>query len=446
MSKLLLTLAICSSFLLQAQPKVVDGVMAVVGNNIILLSDIEQQYLQIKAQGLPMEDNLKCGLFKEQLFEKLLLHQAAIDSVEVTEDEVGSVIQRRLDYFISQVGSIQALESYYGKTIPELKEELKKPIRQQLIAQKMQNQISGGLQVSPKEVEEFFNEIPKDSLPLINAEVEVAQIVKKPVISEAARTEARQQLLEFRERILNGENFASLAILYSEDPGSARNGGKYTDIQRGQFVKEFEAAVFGLEPMELSEVFETEYGFHLAQLLERRGQVVDVRHILIKPEISSESIQESANFLDSLRQAILDGDLSFETAALEYSDDKQTQATKGNLINQNTSDTRFEVGQLDRNVYFAIENLNPGEISKPVFMQYPDGSQAYRIIKLVSRTEPHRANLKRDYSRIKNVALEQKKQKVINDWVDEKLKVTFVKINSGYLDCTLDPKWTRTYE
>lgn len=447
MRKLLVALAAFIGLTAQAQPQIVDGVMAIVGDNIILKSDVEQQLLQLKQQGIPTPEGIRCQLFEDLLFEKLLNHHAELDSLVVTEAEVDDVIKRRLDYFISQIGSRQALEEYYGKTLIELREDLKEPIYNQLLAQKMQGQITSGIKVSPMEVEEFFNGIPKDSLPLINAEVELLQIVKEPVVPQEAKDEAREKLEEFRARILKGDNFATLAILYSEDPGSAKKGGRYENIKRGMFVKEFEAAVFALDEMEVSQVFETEYGFHLAQLLARRGEEIDVRHILVKPKVPATAIEEARSLMDSLRTEILAGTISFEEAAMQFSDDKQSRNNKGNMINPATADTRFEIGELDRNLYFSIEDLSEGEISKPVYWQKPDGSEAFRLVKVKSKSEPHRADLQRDYSRVKAVALSVKQQKAVNKWVEEKLAITYVKINSDYTNCDLKDKWLQhSYE
>ena len=441
MRKLLLAMFIGCISIASAQPQILDGVMAIVGKDVILLSDIEQNMIQLKSQGLPTPEGTRCRIFQDQLFEKVLTHHAELDSLIVTEAEVDDVIKRRLDYFIQQIGSKEALEEYYKKSLLELREELREPIYNQLLAKKMQGQITGGVKVSPQEVKDFFANIPKDSLPLINTEVELSQIVKIPEVPQAAKDAAREKLQEFRERIISGDNFATIARLYSEDPGSAKNGGKYTGIKRGQFVKEFEAAVFSLDEMELSQVFETEYGFHLAQLLSRKGELIDVRHILIKAKVPAESIAAARTALDSIRTAILNGEMTFEEAAMEHSEDKQSKMNKGIMINPATADTRFEVTELDRNLYFSIEDLEPGELSLPVFWQKPDGSQAFRLVKLKSRTEPHRADLKRDYNRVKNVALSIKQRDLIEEWLDEKLKITYVKVNNDYIDCELENKW-----
>lgn len=422
---------------LQAQNQLVDRVVAVVGNEIILNSDVEIQFDQRIASGEEFGPNGKCVVLEDLMFEKLLVHQAEVDSVEVTDDEVQQVLDRRMDYFISQLGSRKKLEEYYGKTIAELEEELFKPIYSQLVAQKMQQEITGDIKVTPQEVRQFFTSIPSDSLPYINSQVEIAQIVLYPKVSEASKKEARERLEELRQRVLNGSKVSTLAILYSEDPGSSKNGGKYEGIKRGQFVKEFEAVAFALKPGEISEVFETEYGFHFVELIAKRGQEIDLRHILISPKVTDDALQEAKAALDSIRMQIESGAITFSEAAKSFSEDKSTKFNGGLMINPNTGETKFEINELDKSLFFVIDNMELNEVSQAQYMQTPDGKPAFRILQLKNQTPPHRANMKDDYNRIKEVALLKKKKETMDTWVEERVAKTYIRINDGFSSCTL---------
>ena len=289
----------------------------------------------------------------------------------------------------------------------------------------------------------FFKEIPRDSLPLINSEVEVAQIVRFPEVREEAKTAAIDELRNIKDRIDKGSKFSTMAILYSEDPGSSKNGGLYEGVKRGQFVKEFEGVAFALEPGEVSDVFETNFGYHICQLVAKRGQEIDVRHILMVPKISPQDLEEAQYFLDSLKVIINDGILSFEEAAMEYSGDKDTKNNGGLLVNPATADTKFEISELDRSVYFTIEDVNVGEIAGPIIYQTPNGQQGFRLVQLISRSEPHRANLKDDYQRLQNMATQKKQSDITREWVDSRLNDTYVRVMSNYLDCSFDYNWNK---
>ena len=438
--------AVMSLLDLYAQPEgavVIDQVVAVVGDNKILMSDVENQYIQlIQSQPQGMELT-RCDVYEDILFQKLLIHQAEIDSIIVSDEEVENNMDRRIDMLIRQIGSQLKLEEFYGKTVTEIKEEMRVLMKDQLVAQRMQQQIVGDLEVTPSEIREFYESIPEDSLPLINSQIEVAQIVRFPVLSEKSKQEAWDRLEEIRQRIMEGSKFSTMAILYSEDPGSARNGGLYEGIRRGQFVKEFEAVAFGLELGEVSQIFETQYGYHVCQLEAKRGQIIDVRHILIVPKTEQEDVEEAKRFLDSLRLIIQDGIYSFDYAAEEFSDDKATRNSGGILINPNTGDSKFEIQQIDRSVYFSIENLNVGGISAPVPYTSADNKQGYRILKLLSRSEPHRANLEDDYQQIEQFALMKKQDEILSKWVEEKIQDSYIRLNDSYLECDFRYNWVK---
>jgi peptidyl-prolyl cis-trans isomerase SurA len=444
--KLRIVLFLLLPFLTIAQPpegKVVDMVLAMVGGNYILLSDVENQYQQYLLSSGKESDEVKCAIFEDLLFEKLLIHQAEIDSIEVSEEEVDNMMDRRIDMLVRQIGSKKRLEEFYGKTVIEIKEEMRPLVRNQLIAQRMQGKIVQGISITPGEVREYFNAINPDSLPYVNSQVEVAQIVKLPDISEEAKEEAKQKLLDIKGRIASGSKFSTMAILYSEDPGSARNGGEYKGVKRGQFVKEFEAVAFALREGEVSDPFETEYGWHIVELIAKRGQEIDVRHILIVPQIREKDLIEAKRFVDSLRVMIEDGFISFHEAAEKYSDDDLTKNNGGVLVNPMSGDSKFEIAELDRSVYFTIEDVNVGEVSRSYLYKTADNKDAYRIILLMSRSDPHRANLQDDYTKIKDAALVAKQQKVLDEWTADTIDDTFVMVKN-VMNCDFRTNWTKT--
>ena len=445
MKRLLAILVFSISLGAYAQPQLVDGVVAVVGKNIVLKSDIDKQLESMKQQqGVDPEMLKPCKIFEELLFEKLLLHQAEVDSLEVTDEEINATIERRINVFVQQIGSRQKLEQYYKKSIVEIKEEMFPFVKDQMIAQRMLGQITSDVEITPTEVRNFYRKIPEDSLPLINSEVEYAQIVKYPKASPEAVQATIDRLNELKQRVEDGSSFSTMAVLYSEDPGSAKNGGKYEGIKRGQFVKEFEAVAFNLKEGEISKPFKTEYGYHIVQLLKRRGEELDLRHILIKPKISAENLENTKLFLDSVRTAILNKEITFDEAAEKVSDDENSKQNGGIAINaQYTGDAKWEVGQLDKSVFYTIENMEVGRISEPAFFRTLDEKEGYRLIKLNSKTQPHRADMKTDYQRIQMIALQEKKNEVTQEWIEEKLKTTYVRVNNAYLDCDFQRNWIK---
>ncbi len=440
---IIILLALSTSAFAQPNENLIEGVMAVVGKNIILKSEVDAQYQAFKRQNIGGMEITKCRVLEELLFQKLLVHHAEIDSVTIGDEEVEGNMDRRLQQLIAQMGGdSRKLEEYYGKSIIEIKEEMRPLMTEQLTAQRMQMSITDGVEVTPTEIQEFYNEIPQDSLPLINTEVEVAQLVKYPEVSADAEKEVIDKLNDLKERIEDGSSFSSMAILYSEDPGSNKNGGKYTGIKRGQFVKEFEAVAFNLKPLEVSPPFKTQYGYHIVQLLEKRGEELDLRHILIKPKLSQDNLNEAKAFLDSISVMIKSGQITWEEAVEEYSEDEQTKNNSGVLANFETGTTKFEVGQIEREMYDAIKDLEENEISEPSFYRTFDQKEAFRLIRLNNRIEPHKANLKDDYQRIKSFALQEKQQRVVEEWTNEKIGETYIKVNTNYVSgCTVEERW-----
>lgn len=421
----------------------VEGIVAVVGNNIILKSDLEQQILQYKAQGLDVDSVMRTQVLEDLLFQKLMLHKAELDSIEVTENDVLNEIDSRLNSFISQLGSEEELEQYFDKKTYEIKEEMYDPIESSLIIQRVRFEITSSVNVTPMEVKNHFVNFNVDSLPMVNQTIQVSQILKLPPASASAIKETENKLEKLKERVLKGESFSTLAILYSEDPGSSRNGGLYNAIKRGMFVKEFEAVMFSLDEGEISEVFETEYGYHIVQMVEHRGDEVDIRHILMSPKISVIDLNNAKEILISVRDSIQDESLTFEQASKQYSDDKITKFNGGKLINVNTGTSNFELHELENSIKLAVEQLEVGEISEPSYVKMDDGKEAYRLFKLLNKVEAHVVNFKDDYKMIRDMALEKKKDEIISEWINSSLFKTYVRINDEYQAIDFQYNWLK---
>lgn len=415
-----------------AQPVLADGVVAVVGNEIILQSDVSIMKETLKREG---QDRSECEVLNELILEKLLVHHAAIDSVVVDDAEVDDNIARRLEQLIAQIGSERRLTEYYKKSVVEIKEEMRPLMRNQLTAQRMQSTITENVKVTPVEVENVIKALPLDSLPLIGTEVELAQIIINPKVSEKAEQEAIDRLEQLRTRILNGSSFATMAILYSEDPGSNRNGGEYKGIKRGQFVTEFDAVSYNLEVGEISKPFKTEFGYHIVQLQAKRGEELDLRHILVKPKLEQKDLDIAQGRLDSIRTAIKAGTLSFEAAAERFSEDEETKLNGGIMLNPNTMDVAFNLDQLDRGIFYAIQNLEVNELSEASLVRDPQGKEYFRLIHLRNKIDPHRANLKQDLALLKQYVENQRRQQTMDAWVARKKAETALKVNGSYADC-----------
>jgi len=440
---LLISLIIsCISLNAQDEGEVIDQVIAVVGGNIILDSDIESQYMQYRMQeGIKgSSSTIKCYMFETLLYQKLLLNQAELDSVEVSDVMVESEMDRRLRHYISLFGSQEKFEEFYQKSIFDFKEELREQVKELMLVERVQQTITEDVNITPSEVKSFFKDIPQDSLPFINSEVEMLQIVKMPPINPEEVERVKNKLNELRYRILNGENFATLAILYSEDPGSAKNGGELGMYSRGDLYPEFEAVAFNLKDDKVSELVETEAGFHIIQLIQRRGEFINVRHILIRTKVSPMDLARAKVKLDSIANLIEDGKYTFDEAVVKFSDDP-SKNNGGLLINPMTGTSLFEADQLDPKVFFVIDKLEVGDISTPVQFQTQEGKDAYRILYLKKRTEPHTANLKQDYDKIQEWAMEQKKQETITNWIKEEADRTYIKINDKFKDCEFTNNW-----
>lgn len=438
---LLLLFIFVLSFTGNSQQKIIDKVIAVVGKYPLLLSDYETYRLE----KLKEDPNAKdCKAFEELLYSKLLLAQADRDSVVVSDAEVDTELDKRLAYYINMFAGDEAkFEAFYGKRTNVFKDDMRDDVRDQLVSQKMRQRITGEIKLTPSEVRQYFSKIPEDSLPVINTELQLAHIVKAPPINQQAKADARTAIESYRERVLKGESMSVLAALYSEDPGSAKNGGRYESILRGVMVPEFEAVAFRLKRGEISEVFETPYGYHFIELIARKGETVDLRHILIAPKMTQSDVYKAKLFLDSLQKAIVEGTISFEEAAKKFSSDKETKQNGGLLINPVSGSTKWEneeISQMDQNLVFVFDKMNVGDVSTAVQYNGPDGKPAYRILTIISRTDPHKINIKDDYQKLLQMATFDRQRRLIQDWIERRSKLTYIKIYPEY-SCPLEYNW-----
>lgn len=441
----LLLLAIIFVQLLQAQPNVADEIIAHVGNTIILRSELEEQIVRTKAEtGYSGDMNtLRCQVLQQLLVQKLILHQAKVDSTKLSDEEVENELDRRLRYYINMVGSAEAFEKYYGKTPLQFKDDFRDNIHDVMLIERKQEEITSKVKVTPAEVKQFFNQIPKDSLPKFDAEVEMSEIVVKPQVAKAQKEKAYNDLADLRRRIIEKtDEFSTLAVIYSNDPGSASRGGDLGVVERGRMVPEFEAAAFKLKTVgDISPIIETQYGYHIIQLEEKLADKVRIKHILIKPKITAEELNNAVNMLDTIRISIVNKKYSFEHAVEKYSQSEMSKSSGGIMVNPQSGDNSFKINDLDKDQYLAIDTLNIGDITKPFLSINQMGEQEYKLIKLNSRTTPHVANLEMDYNKMNNAALAQKKQQTLLTWIETAIKNKYIKINTPIANCDELKDW-----
>lgn len=427
-----------------SQRMIIDKVISQVGGELVLLSEVEEQFAYAAEQrgGIPPE--ARCQILEQLMGQKLLINQAKLDSVLVADGEVETQLDARFERILQMMGGdTKQFEDFYGQSIPEAREGMRAELKNQLLSERMRSQVLREIVVTPSEVKDFFARIPKDSLPYFNSEVEIREVVMKPRVNPEEKEKSRAFLAELKQRIQNGEDFAELAQKHSDDPGSGRLGGDLGMTKRGSFVPEFEAAAYNLEKDELSDLVESEFGFHLIQLIERRGNSIHTRHILIKPEITETDLERTRLRLDSVAQVLNTDSLPFQFAVKLYSNDKiQSYNNAGLMTNPATGNTFFEIGDLDTDIFFTQDSLQVGEVSGPIKFTDPRGETMYRIIKLQSRTDPHIASLEKDYSKIQKAAINEKKNIFLNDWVNGKISSTFIDIDTNYDTCPNLTKWS----
>jgi peptidyl-prolyl cis-trans isomerase SurA len=422
----------------------VDGVAAVVGDFVILDSDIDKQFAQLEASGVSTKDISRCQLFGKLLEDKLYVHHAIQDSIEVNDIEIRSYVDQQLEGFAEQIGSMDKLIAYYNKSSEqELRDEMYEINKNGQMASKMQQKVVEEIEVTPEEVRQFFNAIPKEERPLFGTELRVAQIVVLPETSKEETDKVINRLREFRTDVLeNGSSFTTKAVLYSEDPGSKRTGGKYTlNKKRPRMTKEFREVAFSLEEGDISEPFKTDFGYHIILLEKVRGQEYDIRHILLRPKLTKDAITAAKEKLEKVRQSIVSGDITFAQAAVEASDEKETKFDGGQLRNPETQDYNFELTKMDPELYAQIQKLKDNEVS-PVYQDEDRVNPIkFKILTVTQRTDEHEAEFAKDYLKIKALALQEKQLNTISDWQEEKIMDTYIKINGDLRSCDFNSNW-----
>ena len=435
MKKVLLLLVLSFSFsFIFAQKNVIDKIVAIVGDEIILQSDIENAFLQQQGQGIiSSSPDYKAEILEQQLVQKLLMAQAQIDSIIVSDEEVENAVSSQIEFFISNIGSQERLEKYFGKSIQEIKDDMRNPIKEQLITEQMQQKIVEKIRITPSEVRSYFKKIPKDSLPDMPDRYELQQIVLKPDVSEAEKERIREQLRSFRDQILKGEKtFNTLAVLYSED-ASAPRGGELGYKSKKELDPAFAEAAFSLKPGKISKIIESEYGFHIIQLIDRQGEKINVRHIILQPKVSDTEKQEALNRLDTIRQYITDGKMTFEEAAYYFSTDKKTRNNGGLFADPQTSEARIARPDIPGDMAREVNKMKPGEISQP-FISHTNGQEEYKIVKIKEFYPRHKANLDDDWQNFELMLKREKQMEKLEKWIKEKQADTYIHIDESFKD------------
>ena len=420
--------------------QVVESIAGIVGNEVIYLSDVEGQVLQRKAEKDPTPvDQLRCMVYEDLLVQKLFLDQARIDSVEVSPENVETDLNNRLSDYIRRAGSEQALENYFNKSMAEIRKDLREMLTNQYIIQETQGTIAQSITVTPEEIKKYYTSLPEDSLPLVPRKVELSIITVEPPDMEESKAEVRQRLLDIRSRIINGESFRTLAVLYSEDPGSAPNGGELGFMNKGELAKPYAEAAWSLKKDGVSKIVETEFGFHIIQMIDRKGDMVNTRHILMKPKVTVEAREKANNALDSLANMIRRNELKFDEAAGIFSSDKNSKNNAGIVINPESMSSKFSVEDLDPDVSKVITKMNINEISLPFQSTDRESQQmVYKIIKLVKKIDAHKADLQNDYQKLSEIYLVHKKEQTFNDWVKAQQMKNYIRIDDTYANCNFN--------
>lgn len=422
----------------------VDGVIATVGDYIILDSDIDKSYIEIAANGGSVKDITRCQMLGKLLEDKLYAHQAIQDSIVVTDAEIKGMVEERLSYLVSQIGSMEKVVQYYKKDSEEdFRTYFADILKEGKLTSEMQKKIVDAVEITPEEVRSYFKGIPKEDLPYFGVELEVAQIVVQPKISAEDKQKVIDKLNEFKKEIQEGSSFSTKAVLYSQDPGSRATGGYYKMNRKTPFVKEFKEVAFSLAEGEISAPFETEFGYHIILVEKIKGQEVELRHILLSPTVTETALKEAKEKITLIKKRIEDKEITFAEAARTLSDEKETRANGGALINPQTQDTRFELTKMDPTFYSQVSNLKANEVSAPILDQDERGAKKYKIITVTNRIDEHTADYAKDYTKIKELALKSKRITAIGKWFDEKIKETYIKIVGEYRDCEFTNNWLK---
>ncbi len=434
-------------FITNGQEKqVIDKIVAQVGDYIILLSDLQGQKIQAIQAGLTVTNDMDCDVLEEMMYQQLLLNQAKLDSIVIQDQQVDAEMENRLRVLEQQMGGREKLEQFYGKTVTQIKEEFRGIIRDRLLSDEAERTITADVTVTPKEVKEFYTTIPKDSIPLINAQLSFQQIVHYPEITKADKKLAYDKLADIRAGILSGKSFDTQARIHSMDPGSASQGGRL-NASRGMMVPQFEAAAFSMEINEISDIFETSYGYHILKLLDRKGDDYICQHILIIPEFSNDALERSALIMDTCYNMLKQNLITWEDAVMRFSNDEGTKQNKGIITNPITGEQTWDMedlNQVDQEIFLLTDNMEKGDVSYPnIYVNIFDRKQGIRVVRLMERKLPHIANLTDDYALIKRAAENDKKQKTINKWIDSKVQNAYIRIDEFYLNCDFKNQWVK---
>lgn len=425
----------------------IDGVAAVVGDFIILDSDIDKTLIDLQSQGVSVEDFTRCSLLGKLMEDKLYAHHAEQDSLEIDSQQIYSYVDQTIDYFVNQLGNMEKVLDFYKKKDEQtFRQELYEINRINQLSERMQTTIIDEIEITPEEVKSFFENIPRYDLPIFGAELEISQIVVKPKVSQEDKDKIIQRLESIKnDVVVNGSSFATKAILYSQDPGSRSTGGKITLYRnrKNQIVKEFVDVSYRLQEGEVSDPFETDFGWHIVKVDKVRGQELDVRHILLRPEVSNEALMEAKKQIDLIRKRIVDNELTFQEAARSFSDEKTTKNNGGVLINPTTGDTRFELIKIDPVLYNQIQRLKDNEVSSPLLEKDNIGTSTYKIIKVSNRFDEHVADYSKDFLKIKELALKEKQLKTIQKWMNDKITETYISVNRDSRECNFANKWLK---
>jgi peptidyl-prolyl cis-trans isomerase SurA len=445
-SLFIISTALLLSFSSNAQ-HTIDKIVAQVGDNIILLSDIQGQKIQAIQAGVEVTQEMDCQILEELMFQKLLLNQAALDSIIISPQQVDAEMEQRIRVIEGQIGGRQKLEAFYGKTIGEIKREFRTVIEDQLLSQEMERTITADISVTPREVERFYKTIPYDSIPLISSQLSFQQIVHYPEIKPTDKQRAYDKLAKIRKGIVeSGKNFSTQARLYSMDPGSAKDGGKI-EATRGMMVPQFEAAAFSLDKNGVSEIFETQYGYHIVKLLDRKGDDYTCQHVLIVAEFDPDAITTAALKMDSCYKQIKSGEITWEQGVQLFSNEESTKENNGTITNPITGDIMWsmeDLNQVDRQIYLLTNAMETNEVSEPTLYENQiDRKEGIRLVRLTKRTAPHRANLKDDYALIKRAAENDKKQDVIAKWTQSKIGNAYIRLDEEFISCQFVNNWVQ---
>ncbi len=422
----------------------IDGIIANVGDYMILDSDIDKAFIEISSQGGSVKDITRCQMLGKLLEDKLYAHQAIQDSIVVSDAEIKGQMTDRINYLVENIGSMEKVLKYYKKDNEEdFKSYFFDILKENKLTSEMQKKIVDAIEITPEEVRTFFKKLPQNELPTFGAEMEVAQIVVTPKVSQAEKQAVIDKLKGFKADVLGGASFATKAVLYTMDPGSRSNGGFYKMNRKTPFVKEFKDVAFSLAEGEISEPFETDFGYHIIMVEKIKGQEVELRHILLTPRVSQTSMDEAKDKIKLIKKRIEDKEIIFTEAARTMSDEKETRANGGQLLNPKTQDTHFELTKMDPSLYAEVSNLKNSEISSPFVDEDQKGNKKYKIVTVTNRISEHTADYAKDYIKIKDLALKEKQIKAIGKWTDEKIKETYIKINTDYKDCVFTNNWLK---